>query len=164
MHPRRQISRPLLPALWFGIAALVLQAFGAALHARTHHAQVPLASAHAAHAALVADSGVEHTHEHVHGPSHCDGYTHHDHSEPSNNHRHATHPADPAPHAPHDECPTCLKVLSNARSALAPTSEPSVVDSARREPPILGAARAHSLPLLRVQPARAPPMGAPAIA
>lgn len=165
MLPSRRKLRPRVPALWLGIAALVLQAFGAALHAYTHHDRGGRAPLSVAHHTTVADThdspNDNHAHCHGHAPAHTPDHTH---AAPSDHPRHTSHRTDPASPDDHSDCPTCLKLLSNARTAFASSPEPPFIAKPSREPPTLGAERALALAALRSQPVRGPPMRAPAIA
>lgn len=118
-----------------GILAVVLQAFGAALHVRSHahtphvlSAAAPAFTGHAGHAehAEHAGHGAAHLHPraHHHHPEAdlpCDSRVthaaHHDHAPPSQH------------HAPdHDrDCPVCDSLIAGARALTIPDSPDSLV-------------------------------------
>ncbi|MCW5769132.1 MAG: hypothetical protein KIT19_10640 [Phycisphaeraceae bacterium] len=111
MHAGSTIPRSLLLALWLGIAAVVLQGFGATLHACTHryHDLAPVTTP-------VPQTQGNHAHicSHTH-------HSHHDapHPEPGDTAPpQDDHDRDDTPER-HNDCPTCLKLASNARQILA---------------------------------------------
>ncbi|QYK48454.1 MAG: hypothetical protein KF838_01040 [Phycisphaeraceae bacterium] len=122
MHAGSSIPRSLLLALWLGIAAVVLQGFGAALHAcsHPHHDQAPITSP-------VARTQ---THNEVHTqtyPAHTCSHTHHAHTSPheapvperdGGMPPEDDHDSNSTP-IRHNDCPTCLKLASNAREILS---------------------------------------------
>lgn len=152
MQGTPSIPRSLLTALWLGIAALVLQGFGAALHACSH--------AHPNEPSIFEPVG----HQHAHA-SHTCSHTHHAH--PSPDEAPIPEPNDTTPsqddHDPngtperHNDCLTCLKLASNAREILSPHVHIA------HAPPLLAPSVKHPAPGIRSRiadpnlPARGPP-------
>lgn len=163
MSRPRSKPRPRSTAIWLGIVALVLQAFGAAIHASSHHDHDVHGPLSIASRSAESDSGTHQTHAHDH--THCHAHdAHTEDEEPSDPQRHTSHPGEPASPHDHDDCPTCVKILANARTAF--TSAPDLLTLARvcRAPFKLGAERLGAITMLRVQPARGPPSRSPTIA